>query len=103
MAPLIKTTTYSLKGFWGLGPWGFGQPLPPTSRNSHGGQPKLAVLGCMVSPLPAWFLLVVAWAMIIFIWASLLIIIKSYRNGGDDCHIERGDLRDPSAPLALEV
>ena len=51
MASFIENTTYSLKGFWGFGQWGFGQPLPPTNRNSHEGQLKLAILRYIVSSL----------------------------------------------------
>ena len=64
MASSIGTTTFSSKGFWGLGPWGFGQPLPPTSRNSHEGQFNFTILECMVSPLTVWFLIVFACTMI---------------------------------------
>ena len=76
MASFIENTTYSLKGFWGMGFWGFGQPLPPTNRNLHQGHLKLAILDCMVSSLTIWFLLVVACSMIIFICTSHLIIIN---------------------------
>ena len=64
MAAFIDTTTNSLKGFWGFGRWGFGQPLAPTSRNSHEGQFNFTILECMVSPLTVWFLIVVACTMI---------------------------------------
>ena len=59
MAAFIDTTTNSLNGFWG-----FGQHLPPSSRNSHEGQFNFTILECMVSPLTVWFLIVVACTMI---------------------------------------
>ena len=76
MKSIIENTSFLSKGFWGMGFWGFGQPLPPTNCDSHQGHLKLAILGCMVSSLTIWFLLVVACSMIIFICTSHLIIIN---------------------------